>query len=91
MKKFSLMLICCFLLAGISGFAEAADRNSARDKKKESCQLISSSEAAGRAQARTGGKVVNVRLQRAGKRSVYKVRVLVGKKRIKNVTIKACR
>jgi len=91
MKKFCLVLICSFLLVGISGNAEAADRKKSRDKKKETCQLISSGEAAGKAKARTGGKVVSIKLRRAGKRSVYKIRVLVGEKRIKNITIKACR
>lgn len=91
MKKFCLVIFCSFLIAGISGYADASERNKSREKNKDTCQLISSGEAAGRAKARTGGKVVSVKLRRAGSRSVYKVRVLVGEKRIKNITIKACR
>ena len=62
-----------------------------KESKVNDCKLISSSEAIKRAQRKAGGKVVGVKLKRAGKRSVYRVRVLVDKKRIKNINIKACK
>ena len=63
----------------------------ARKEKADECKLISSSEAIKKAQRKSGGKVVAVKLKRAGKRSVYRVRVLVDKKRIKNINVKACK
>ena len=69
---------------------EAKDRKSST-KKKNDCQLISSGAAISKAKARTGGKVVGVKLNRKGNKSTYKVRVLVDKKRVKNITVKACR
>ncbi len=64
----------------------------AKEKRKnKECQLISSQQAIKKAQRITKGKVVSIKLNRSGKRSVYKVRVLVKDKRIKNLSIKACR
>lgn len=63
----------------------------ARNGKSKDCNLISSSEAIKKAQRKAKGKVVGVKLKRAGKSSVYRVRVLVDKKRIKNINIKACK
>jgi len=67
---------------------------SAAEQKSEErgdCQLISSQSAVKKAQKKTGGKVVSIKLNKAGKDSVYKVRVLVDEKRIKNISIKACK
>lgn len=63
----------------------------AQDSHLNGCQLIPKAEVIKRAMNRTGGKVVGIKLQKMGQDSVYRVRVLVGENRIKNLTIKACR
>lgn len=57
---------------------------------KASCQLISSRDAVAKARQQVNGKVVSVKLSN-GRKPVYRVRILVDKKRIKNLTINACR
>lgn len=85
------------LILALLGLIFASDCSaSARDKlqpkeSKNSCKLISKKSAISKAQSQTGGKVVNIKLDKKDDRSVYRVRVLVGEKRIKNLTIKACR
>jgi len=59
--------------------------------EKYECQLISRSDAIRQAKNRADGKVVGVQLSEKGERSVYRVRILVGKKRIKTISIPACR
>ena len=83
MSKFSLILIFCCLNWLLAPYAVAAD--------KSSCRLISRSDAIQQATSRSGGKVVSVKLNRNGRKSVYRIRVLVGDKRVRNLSIKACR
>ncbi|WP_444997688.1 PepSY domain-containing protein [Aliikangiella sp. IMCC44359] len=88
MKKLYLSIITCLLVTGSLNLVSAASPKKAND----ACQLITSNEAINRAKKQSGGgKVVSVKLKRNGKHSVYRVRVLVAEKRIKNLSIKACR
>ena len=91
MKNFCLILFCCLLFSAGTMNLYAAERNKSSGNKSDACKLISSNEAISRAKSKTGGKVVSVKLNRKGAKSTYRVRVLVGEKRIKNITIKACR
>lgn len=61
------------------------------EKPKKQCELISSQEAKEKAESKSGGKVVSIKLEKKGDASVYKVRVIVDDKRVKNLTIKACK
>jgi len=58
---------------------------------KNNCWLISSGEAGKKASEKTGGKVVSIKLTGKGKKSKYRVRLLVGENRIKNITVNACK
>ncbi|TQV84902.1 PepSY domain-containing protein [Aliikangiella coralliicola] len=88
MCKLRILVTILFLFTGM-GFNVNA-QESVRAKAQD-CRLITSKDAVKKAQKKTGGKVVSVKLKRKGKNSEYKVRVLVGEKRIKNISIKACR
>ena len=83
--KATVFLFCSVAFtANVMAYAES-------DRKGDECRLISSQEAIKKAQKQTGGKVVSIKLNKNGSRSVYKVRVLVEDKRIKNLSIKACK
>ncbi len=86
MKNICLILVLCCLSFTVSG----KDRKQPKGKQID-CQLISSRDAIKKAKKKTKGKVVSVKLNKRGNKSVYRVRVLVGEKRIKNITIKACK
>jgi len=60
-------------------------------EKKYQCKLISRSDAINSAKRQLSGKVVGVQLDNSGKRSVYRVRILTAKKRVKTISIQACR
>ncbi|WP_196137256.1 PepSY domain-containing protein [Aliikangiella sp. G2MR2-5] len=63
-----------------------------KDKNAEqNCQLLTTQEAIKKANRKVEGKIVSIKLEKKGADSVYRVRVLVGNKRIKNLTVKACR
>lgn len=87
MHKYNLILSFLLLALCLSFTVNAKEKN----RRAASCQLISSSQAISLAQARMSGKVLSVKLSRATGQPVYRVRMLVGKKRIKNISIKACR
>ncbi|MGX5174622.1 PepSY domain-containing protein [Aliikangiella sp. IMCC44653] len=55
------------------------------------CKIKSSKQVIATAEKRTGGKVVSIKLRKDTKQPVYRVRVLVDGKRVKNLTIEACR
>ncbi len=57
----------------------------------QTCQLISRADAIRQAQSRVRGKVVGVQLSKRGNRSVYRVRLLTDSKRVKTISIPACR
>lgn len=59
--------------------------------QKYQCQLISRSEAIRQAKSRMEGKVVGIQLSEKGERSVYRVRMLINEKRIKTLSIQACK
>lgn len=84
----TILVAGAILLSGLSVPASSAEQTK---KAERECQLISSQSAVKKAQKMTGGKVVSIKLNKAGTRSVYKVRVLVEEKRIKNISIKACK
>ncbi|MCW8877608.1 MAG: PepSY domain-containing protein [Kangiellaceae bacterium] len=88
MRKLIPIIVASLLSFGghtpVFAFAEKAET-------KKQCRMISRQQAVKKAQKQTGGKVVSVKLKNDGKDSVYRVRVLVGDKRIKNISIKACK
>ena len=90
MKQISLIftIVICILLASFSVNSKEKVNGKSTEKK---CKLISSKTAMTRAQKKTGGKAVSIKLDKKGKNSVYRVRLLVGEKRIKNILIKACK
>ena len=91
MKNILILFVSILLVFGNCGYVLSGEKADIRDSKKDDCRLISNNEAINKAKAQTGGKVVSVKLSRSGAKSVYKVRVLVDEKRIKTITIKACR
>jgi len=90
MNNASLLFIVFCLIGGLSLSVDGKEKKLMRDKQSN-CQLISSRDAMNRAQAITKGKIVSVKLNRKDKKSVYRVRILVAEKRIKNLTIAACK
>jgi len=82
--SFILFIIICIL---VTPFAAISKERAANIQ----CQIISSKSAMTRAKNKTGGKVVSIKLDKKGKKPVYRVRLLVGEKRIKNISIKACK
>ena len=61
------------------------------EPQKYQCKVISKSQAIYNAKRRIKGKIVAANLVKKGSRSVYKVRVLVDRKRVKTITIPACK
>ena len=66
-------------------------RQEIKSNKKQQCRLISRADAISKAKRRYKGKVVGVQFSDRGKQSVYRVRMLIENKRVKTVSIKACR
>lgn len=62
-----------------------------KEAKKYQCRLISRAEAIKQAKRKIKGKVVGVQLSERGSRSIYKVRMLVEQKRVKTISINACK
>ena len=71
--------------------AISQDAKQKASAEKYECQLISRSDAINQAKTRAAGKVVGVQLSEKGERSVYRVRILIDKKRIKTISVPACR
>jgi len=89
--KTTFILISLFLLSLIPS-SGAVSKNISKDPGKQSqCKLIARSDAINRAKSQLSGKVVGVQLDQSGKRSVYRVRILTAKKRVKTISIQACR
>ncbi|PCI70713.1 MAG: hypothetical protein COB38_06855 [Gammaproteobacteria bacterium] len=61
------------------------------ESQKYQCKVISKSQAIYNAKRRIKGKIVSANLVKKGNRSVYKVRVLIDKKRVKTIIIPACK
>ena len=89
MKKLTVLLMIILLV--FSSDLYSAEGKKQKRNNDSACKIISSSDAISRAMRKNSGKVVSVKLKRAGARSVYRVRMLVGKNRIKNITVNACR
>jgi len=85
----TILLMCIFF--SHPSFAMNKKQNNDGEKKQYQCKLISRGSAISQARRRTNGKVVGVQLSGHGSRAVYRVRVLVDKKRVKTITIPACR
>jgi len=66
-------------------------KNTSKQTKQYQCKLISRADAIRQAKKQLDGKVVGVQLSEKGARSVYRVRMLVGDKRVKTLSIRACR
>lgn len=58
-------------------------------EKTNDTQIISSQQAVKQAKEKTSGRVIGVKLKGKGRESVYKVKVLTNKNKVKNVSIKA--
>jgi uncharacterized membrane protein YkoI len=94
MKKILLNpLIALSLLLSVSSTVDAAKDDSKKSKQppKYECQLISRADAIAQAKRKNDGKIVGVQFSDRGSRSVYKVRMLIDKKRVKTLSINACR
>ncbi|MFT6733945.1 MAG: putative membrane protein YkoI [Polaribacter sp.] len=79
-----------FVCLAISFISSPAWSSQDVKQQKYQCKVISKSQAITNAKRRIKGKVVAANLVKKGKRSVYKVRVLVENKRVKTITIPAC-
>ena len=92
-KTFHFLLTFLLILALFGGQSFAKNKKSKEESSKPQyqCKLISRASAINQAKRRTNGKVVGVQLDQKGNRSIYRVRVLVDKKRVKTVSIQACR
>jgi uncharacterized membrane protein YkoI len=88
---FSKQRILLFLFCFFPYIATAEEKAKIEPSQKYQCQLISRGEAIKQAKSRMQGKVVGVQLTERNNRSTYRVRILVDKKRIKTISIQACR
>ncbi|MCF6193227.1 MAG: hypothetical protein L3J46_02705 [Kangiellaceae bacterium] len=94
MKRINIPLLTILLMCVFFSHPSFAMKNKQEkdgEKKQYQCRLISRGSAISQAKRRTKGKVVGVQQSGQGRRAVYRVRVLVNKKRIKTITIPACR
>ena len=82
---FALLFSGFFLLVSLNASAFQDDA-----VNKYQCKVISKNQAIINAKRRMKGKIVAVNLVKKGSRSVYKVRMLINKKRVKTITIPAC-
>jgi len=93
--KYLSVVIIATSLVSLPATAKEIDRGKQRteikSEKKYQCRLISRADAISRAKKRYKGKVVGVQFNDKGERSVYRVRMLFENKRVKTVSIKACR
>ena len=71
--------------------SEEVLENKPKQTKQYKCKLISRSDAIRQAKKQLDGKVVGVKLNKKNARSSYRVRILVGDKRVKTLSIRACR
>jgi len=83
-----LSLFVCLIALPISNFAWSYQAN---ESQKYQCKVISKSQAINNAKRRVKGQIVAANSVKKGKRSVYKVRVLIDEKRVKTITIPACK
>ena len=90
MKQTKLIVAVIISLLLASFPVSSKDKVKQKTSHKE-CQFISSKTAMIRAQKKAGGKVVSIKLDKKSKKPVYRVRLLVGEKRIKNISIRACK
>jgi len=91
-KRTALILLVSLVAnSPVVNIAIAAAKKNNDPTQKYQCQLISRGEAIKQAKSRLKGKVVGVQLSERNKRSVYRVRILVDNKRIKTISIQACR
>ncbi len=91
-SKFWVLVLLPSLLINFAVAADKKQKNSEHQHQHQyQCQLISKGEAIKQAKSRMKGKVVGVQLSEKDEYSVYRVRVLVDNKRIKTISIQACR
>lgn len=89
--KFTITVLLLLLIVLISADVMSAEKKSVSLEHQGTCQRISRADAISQARNRVKGKVVGVQFNKRGNRSVYQVRMLVGKNRVKSVSIPACR
>ena len=75
----------------VNGKQQLVESKTGKKTKKYQCSLISRGEAIKQAKRKAKGKVVGVQLSERGSRSIYKVRMLVEQKRVKTISINACK
>ncbi len=78
-------------LSVLSSQAIASNKTHSKPPQQSECKRISRADAITHAKKQTKGKVVGVQFRDRGSRSVYQVRMLVGEKRVKTMSIRACR
>ncbi|MDQ7049470.1 MAG: hypothetical protein Q9M92_07980 [Enterobacterales bacterium] len=88
-SKSIILVVCVSLLTLFSLFSGFS--TSANSQAGLQCQLISRADAIRQAHSQVKGKVVGVQLSKRGNRSVYRVRMLTDNKRVKTISIPACR
>jgi len=86
-----LLLVLAITFPMLANAQEPTNKNYDNQSKKYECKLISRADAIRQARKRAKGKVVGVQLNKNGRRSSYRVRMLVDKKRVKTLSINACR
>ncbi len=99
LTKFKLIFLAIFLSWSLSSSVNSqvsvkspsVEVKTGKKNKKYQCRLISRAEAIKQAKRKTKGKVVGVQLSERGSRSIYKVRMLVEQKRVKTISINACK
>lgn len=88
-SKSIILVVCLSLLTLFSIYSEHS--TAANSQAGAQCQLISRADAIRQAHSRVRGKVVGVQLSKRGNSSVYRVRMLTDNKRVKTISIPACR
>ena len=99
LKKSKFIILAILFALGLSNVVyaqvsvkkDSVELKADKKTKKYQCSLISRAEAINQAKRKTKGKVVGVQLSERGNRSIYKVRMLVEQKRVKTISINACK
>ena len=87
-----MLVLLLFVFGMFSAAAAQSEKgNKSKQPQKYECKLISRTAAINQAKRKVDGKVVGVQFSDRGSRSVYRVRMLVDKKRVKTLSINACR
>jgi len=89
--NFLIAVILVVFILPSAALAKNETKENPKQTKQYQCKLISRADAIRQAKKQLDGKVVGVQLSEKGARSTYRVRMLVGDKRVKTLSIRACR